>query len=253
LMRLIVLAGGAGTRINKDGIRKGLIDAGDGRPLMFHAARNAQDFIDEVWIITGKYNCTYDAAYDHLPSVSTRRIRNPFWSMAGNFVSLWTALLAGAGDKPYIIMNSDTVVSQGGLSRLLTKAMDLGEAAGIFETMKKPLTKHDYAGVACVVSEEARAKVAERVEELMRACSTGQAKWEAFGHWDVFFRDRGEKKTEQDQHCFPGHSSAKSFGEIAVPLSIHEISEIDTMEDLAEHYRLLAAGMKDGVVRRDSE
>ena len=213
-MIAIVLAAGAGNRLG--GRAKGLIPADDGQPLMRHALRNMEKHVDSVLLITGKYNCCYDAAYTGT-GIELDRVRNHFWGDAGNIGSVWTAL-NHIGDEPYIICNGDVVTSAESVDTIVRIAGETGKGIGVLKVQGLP-KRTDYAGIACVIGRKEQEEARRRVNSLLQQSQGNREARNAIGHCDVFY------------HSVNGFE-AKSIVLIASDQRI----EIDTPEDFIEFY-----------------
>jgi len=233
-MRLIVLAAGTGKRMGD--IQKGMIDAGDGKPLLHHSVMNAKPFIDAATIVTGRYHCSYEAAMKET-GVEYELLRNHVWAVAGNAISVHLALSTMHKYEPYILSNSDVITSRDALEALVDTAKIQGEACGVVPG--ETYVREGYAGIACVYSDSARQRVKERVDELLKAGAKDRYKLEhSCGHWDVFFRP----PTEGAMPTFPEAQRLEI-------LPGHRI-EIDTYEDLAAYYLARLKGEYEALFRR---
>ena len=226
-MILVVLAAGSGKRIS--GRPKGMIPAPDGRPLMWHAARNAAPFVDRVLVISGKY--VYDNVYAGI-DLPYESHRNYFWADAGNAGSLWFALKLVTEGTPFIVCNGDVVTSREAISRLVERAKETGMGVGILPTESLTRSREDYSGIACVYSPEAQQQIRSRVDRLLRSTRDDKQARMDIGHWDAFFlaiRPEWPPQGFQPEH--------------AVTIEPHERVEIDTLDDLFHFYEGRGRGL----------
>ena len=234
-MNLIVLAAGAGTRLG--GRAKGLIGAGDGRPLMYHAAKNLMNHITQITVITGCYHDEYSHVYNDL-GISTRFVLNPFWAISGNLSSVWLALEVTPPSEPFIICNSDVVTSKEYCDKLVAHAEENGAASALLQS-GDITNRKIYAGMSVVVAQKEMRIVRARVSELMQMTEENEELRRHLGHWDVFCRPLPTPAYNPNST----NTVIAMFREnqtVRIP-DDHRI-EIDDLEDLIEFYRGRLAG-----------
>jgi L-glutamine-phosphate cytidylyltransferase len=112
-MRLIILAAGRGSRLNKvtEIEPKPLVPLTDGTPLLVRNLRTADNVgkIDDVVVVTGyKAQRIEEVVEAGSYGLTVSTVFNPFFDVCGPLVSLWMAI-NHMEDKDYIITNGDTV------------------------------------------------------------------------------------------------------------------------------------------------
>lgn len=124
-MKAIILSAGQGRRLLPltESVPKCCLQIGGRTMLEWQVESLVRNAIDEIVVVTGFGHHVVDEVASNIDSpVPLRTLYNPFYALSDNLGTCWVA--RGEMDRPFVLLNGDTLFEPTVLQRLLAQAGD---------------------------------------------------------------------------------------------------------------------------------